>query len=707
MRQPLDVADTSDLSLTDLGFWDDAKASIVPVSEESLETGICERVLEQHAHDLHRHRHDMGTSFHRLHDVKGVSDAGNQNLAIVSIGVHHFDRSGYCVHAVVRDVVHTANKVADECRSCLRCKQSLRNSEDEGHVGLDVFIRKRLDQSDSRLDEGNLNNDIRMPGADLHRFLQHRVVVGCDNFSADFTLGNQFADFKDGLFESLSGFCNECWVGGDAIQNPPLSSLSYFFNITGVYEQLHVLKSTLGAGSWFSKLNCLGIGPCHLSHPIEVHRLHLDTIVAPITGVQPAAVAWIRLSGPDAWTVASNVFKSWPEGDVESHRALFGKYVNGDEGLALPFAEDRSYTGEQAVELSLHGSAVSVRTLVEACLAAGARLAEPGEFTLRAFMNGRIDLTQAEAVRETVDAQTEAQLHLANLSRKGVLRKEFSALRSRILGVLAKVEASVDFSEEIGDLDRPVASAEIEAVCQVLLEWVVTAGWGQVVRNGYRIAILGRPNAGKSSLMNALLKNDRSIVTSTPGTTRDYIEESLEVEGFRVILTDTAGLRASVDPVEAKGIERSREVASKANHAFYMYDCAVGWTAEDDIHIAELDSQDISYTILANKVDIAEHGPGNPISTMTMAGIDDLLADIKHLVESTPVVPFVNLRQLPFVEQAHQSLTECSALLKGDAPDDLLSVLLTDAAMQLGAITGETAAPDMIERIFHDFCIGK
>ena len=444
-----------------------------------------------------------------------------------------------------------------------------------------------------------------------------------------------------------------------------------------------------------------------MSHPYKVDRIQFDTIVAPITGTQPAAVAWIRLSGPDAWEIASRVFSNWPSGEVESHRALFGRYVNGDEGLALPFAADRSYTGEQAAELSLHGSSVSVRTLVEACLAAGARIAGPGEFTMRAFMNGRIDLTQAEGVRETIAAQTEAQLHLANLSRKGVLRKEFSDIRGRVLNLLAKVEASVDFSEEIGDLDKPAARAEIDSMLATLSGWIHTANWGQVVRQGYRIAILGRPNAGKSSIMNALLKSERSIVTSTPGTTRDYIEESLDIDGFRVVLTDTAGLRLSEDPIEAAGIERSRHVAKKANHALYVYDCAVGWSPEDSAHLAELEELEISTTILANKVDIAEQGRGKPISTVTMVGIDELLADIKQTVESQPVVPFVNLRQLPFVEQAHQSLTECADHLKGDAPDDLLSVLLTDAAMQLGAITGETAAPDMVERIFHDFCIGK
>ncbi len=339
-----------------------------------------------------------------------------------------------------------------------------------------------------------------------------------------------------------------------------------------------------------------------------------DTIVAPITGNQSAAVAWVRISGPEAWRIASVVFKAWPTEPV-SHRAVFGAYIYGDSGLALPFETGHSYTGEQSVELSLHGSTVSVRNLVESCLANGARLAEPGEFTLRAFLNGRLDLTQAEAVRDTVDAKTDGQLRAANFNRKGVLRREVSALREGVLTLLARVEASVDFSEEIGDLDRDhMARRRSRAILEGLDRLLGTADAGMIVRNGYRIAIVGPPNAGKSSLLNALLGEDRSIVTAIAGTTRDYVEEVLEVAGIPVILIDTAGLRSTEDLVETIGIERTRSIASNADEVWYLYDAASGWTPEDDDDRPQ--AMDRPVIILANKTDLRAPRPSASLSQL-------------------------------------------------------------------------------------------
>lgn len=428
-----------------------------------------------------------------------------------------------------------------------------------------------------------------------------------------------------------------------------------------------------------------------------------DTIVAPITGNQLAAVAWIRLSGPDAWDLASKVFKAWPAKPV-SHKAIFGTYVHGDSGIALPFAVNHSYTGEQAVELSIHGSLVSVRNLVEACIAHGARMAEPGEFTLRAFLNGRLDLTQAEAVRDTVDAQTDSQLRVANYNRKGVLRREITVIRDLILTLLVRVEASVDFSEEIGDVDKPQMIEDVQYIVESLNRWIDTADSGKLIRNGYRVAIVGPPNAGKSSLLNALLGEDRSIVTDIPGTTRDYVEEMLEIAGLPVVLIDTAGLRKTSDIVESLGIQRTRAIASDADAIWYLYDAALGWTAEDQ---SVIDSFDRPVTILANKIDLAAAELGMPISTLTRAGLADLLGSLSEKLETASNGALINLRHKPLLEQARTSLVECLTCIESEAPDDLLSVLLTDAASHLGAVTGETATPDMIDRIFHDFCIGK
>jgi tRNA modification GTPase len=428
-----------------------------------------------------------------------------------------------------------------------------------------------------------------------------------------------------------------------------------------------------------------------------------DTIVAPITGIQPAAVAWVRLSGPESWDIAARVFRAWPEEPI-SHRAVFGVYVHGDSGLALPFAKDHSYTGEQTVELSIHGSTASSRRLVEISLEAGARLAEPGEFTLRAFLNGRLDLTQAEAVRDTVDARTDAQLRAANLNRKGVLRREVSSIRNQVLKVLVQVEASVDFSEEIGELDHVAASSAVSKQIARIDHLLSTAEPGRILRNGYRIAIVGPPNAGKSSLLNALLGEDRSIVTEVPGTTRDYVEEQLEIAGFPVILIDTAGLRETDDLVESIGIQRTHAIAANADAVWYLYDSKTGWTDLDQSTIAAFDRP---LTVLANKSDLAKSNVGMPVSAITRDGLDVLLKSLESEIATGAGEPLINLRHQPLLMQARESLSDCLISIDNHAPDDLLSVLLTDAAHHLGAVTGETASPDMIERIFHDFCVGK
>ncbi len=430
---------------------------------------------------------------------------------------------------------------------------------------------------------------------------------------------------------------------------------------------------------------------------------HFDTIVAPVTGNQQAAVAWVRISGEDAWEIASKVFSNWPN-EPETHKAIFGVYSYGDSGLALPFAENHSYTGEQSVELSIHGSTTSSRALVELCCQQGARLAEPGEFTLRAFLNGRLDLTQAEAVRDTVDAQTEVQLRAANLNRKGVLRKQVSSIRDAVLKVLVQVEASVDFSEEIGELDHEAASVHVQEIINQIDRLLATAHAGRIIRDGFRVAIVGPPNAGKSSLLNALLGEDRSIVTDVPGTTRDYVEERLEVNGLPIVLIDTAGIRPTEDVVETIGIQRTRAIAANADAIWYLYDAQIGLKQTD---LDALESFDRPVTILANKTDLTSSNSGIPISALTGQGLGELLGSLTSEIEAAPGQPLINMRHQPLLAQARASLQECLVSINNHAPDDLLSVLLSDAAHHLGAITGETATPDMIDRIFHDFCVGK
>ncbi len=434
------------------------------------------------------------------------------------------------------------------------------------------------------------------------------------------------------------------------------------------------------------------------------HPLH-DTIVAPITGLQSAAVAIVRLSGPQSWDIAQKVFSPWPE-PVTPRLARYGRFAHGDDGLALPFAEGHSYTGEQSVELNLHGSMASVRQLIDACVAAGARLAEPGEFTYRAFMNGRIDLTAAEGVRETIEAQTAFQLRQAHLLREGALNAAVSQVRDDVFGVLASVEATVDFSEEIGDLDRLGAVEELDSILHRVDDLLATEESGRLVREGFTVAIVGRPNAGKSSLLNAILRAERAIVTPIPGTTRDTIEEWAEIHGVKVRLIDTAGLREGEDAVETIGIQRARDAAQNADAIWYVYDAQAGWSKADKDECARLPT---NTDILANKSDLLVDPPtrGRTISAVTGAGITALLEDLTRGFTEHEVGIAINARQAPLIQAARAALKSARQTLVDDIPVDLSAVHLRDAVMHLGQVTGETATEDMVSRIFRDFCIGK
>lgn len=433
---------------------------------------------------------------------------------------------------------------------------------------------------------------------------------------------------------------------------------------------------------------------------------HFDTIVAPITGTSAAAVAIVRVSGPESWTVASKVFKPW---SPEPLRATYGVLSSGDDGLALPFAHGHSYTGEEAVELSCHGSRAAVSQLIADCIEAGARMAEPGEFTQRAFLNGRIDLTQAEAVRETVEAQSSAQLRLANLQREGSLRTRIQDIRNSIIRTLASIEATVDFSDEVGELDKHVTIESLSRAEELVASLLSTAETGRLIRQGLRIAIVGPPNAGKSSLLNALVKSDRALVTEIPGTTRDFVEEQIEVGGLPVVLIDTAGLRESEDPVESLGIQKSRLVAASADLIWFVYDASQGSEDERAQWIKDLEN----VILVANKIDLVDQYNASNlklepvrISATTGEGIADLLTTIPNTDLGAREVA-ISPRHHPLFVSTQQSIFSAIAVLKEDKPVDLATVFLHEALDSLGQLTGETASEDMLHRIFSDFCIGK
>lgn len=433
-----------------------------------------------------------------------------------------------------------------------------------------------------------------------------------------------------------------------------------------------------------------------------------DTIVAPITATG-GAVGIVRISGPEAWGIAAEAFSNFPA-EPESHRAYYGTFENGDDGLLLLFAEGKSYTGDESAEFQMHGSSVSMTTLVEDLIQLGARLARPGEFTERAFLNGRLDLSQAEAVNDTVRAATRKQLASANASRIGTLSEEINPIEVAIISQLAGIEASVDFSEEIGDIDPDLAIVALRE-CQARLDGLIRRGHhGRLVREGIRVAIIGPPNAGKSSLLNAFLGMQRAIVTPIAGTTRDYVEESCEIAGLQCILIDTAGLRDSEDIVESMGIQRSRAQAASADLIWYIVDSVVGLTEDDE---QEIDRYEAPVWLLRNKVDLLDGDPeetGNPqifhVSANTGAGLDGLANAVAGLAtDVSGAIP--NRRHTENLESAYNSVGFALEGFESRHPSDLVVTHLRVALFELGLITGSTASQDLLDRIFADFCIGK
>ena len=288
-----------------------------------------------------------------------------------------------------------------------------------------------------------------------------------------------------------------------------------------------------------------------------------DTIVAPITA-SGGAVSLIRLSGPDSWVLAAQVCTPFPA-NPESHRMYRVKFSNHDDGLLGLFEYGKSYTGEETAELHVHGSSLSVATLCEKLISEGARMARPGEFSERAFLNGNLDLSQAEYINDTVRAATRRQLAIANEGRSGGLQKTIEVIESVLTKHLAAIEASVDFSEEIGEADTEKIRQDLKPLLTHLDDLITKSEQGRIIREGLRIAIVGPPNAGKSSLLNRLLGAQRAIVTDIAGTTRDYVEETCELGGLQCLLMDTAGLREHEDVVESRGIQRARSQAAQAD----------------------------------------------------------------------------------------------------------------------------------------------
>lgn len=454
-----------------------------------------------------------------------------------------------------------------------------------------------------------------------------------------------------------------------------------------------------------------------------------DTIVAISTPIGEGGIGIVRFTGPDAEAMLKQVFSPASRGPEtasfapESHRFYYGHVVDRDSGttidevLAVLMRAPRTYTRQDVAEIHCHGGIVPVRQTLKLVLRSGARLAEPGEFTLRAFLNGRIDLAQAEAVLDIVRAKTELSLRVAMQQLDGGISNQVRAVRAKLVQALAHVEASLDFpDDEIPALDMATVLQQSREQIELLL---VQADQGLVYREGVRTAIVGRPSVGKSSLLNALLRTSRAIVSPWPGTTRDTLEETLNLRGIPLCLIDTAGITDSTDLVGKLGIERSHQALQQADLVLLVLDGSETLQPED-WQIAEL-VRNRTVIVVVNKSDlvqVADHHaiwPQSPhvvLSALTGEG----LSELEEVIEETVFSGQVQARELPAIsnprhcEILRRALSQIIAAqhtLSDHGTADLLAVDMTAAASALGEITGETVSEDVLETIFGRFCVGK
>jgi len=452
-----------------------------------------------------------------------------------------------------------------------------------------------------------------------------------------------------------------------------------------------------------------------------------DTIVAISTPLGEAGIGIVRLSGPAAETIAAALFRPRrPKSRLLSHHLYLGQIIapsgeTVDEVLLTIMRGPQTYTREDVVEIHCHSGWSVLRRILELCLAQGARAARPGEFTLRAFLSGRIDLTQAEAVLEVIQARTEAGLKVAASHLEGRLGRGLQETREALIDLLARVDAALDFPEETNDLQAPVLAASLALPLKALETLAATYQEGRLLREGLQVVIAGQPNVGKSSLLNSLLARDRAIVTEIPGTTRDTIEEVITLGGVAVCLSDTAGLRPAQDRVEELGIARTRERLAQADLVLYVLDGSLPLTPAARRDLADLVGKPGLAVI--NKVDLpqelpvldleeATSLPVTKISALTGQGVEDLKKQIVDLaLQGGLNATGEMVTQARHYRHLHRCLTclhQARNLLKETAaPWELVALELQEAIRELGEITGQEVGDEVLDRIFGEFCLGK
>lgn len=456
-----------------------------------------------------------------------------------------------------------------------------------------------------------------------------------------------------------------------------------------------------------------------------------DTIAAISTGnVSNSGIGIIRISGEDSIKIADKIFCSKKKEksllNVPTHTIHYGNIVDEgeiiDEVLVMIMKGPNSYTKENIVEINCHGGIIVMNKILEICLKNGARAAEPGEFTKRAFLNGRIDLSQAEAVIELINSKNELSMKSSINQLNGYLSEKIKSHREIILNDMAYIEAALDDPEHISlDDFGDKLLEDVDNICENIEYLIQTADNGRVVKEGINTVILGKPNAGKSSLLNVLARYERAIVTDIPGTTRDIIEEQININGVLLNLIDTAGIRNTDDKVEAIGVDKARDCASNADLIIYVVDSSVELD-ENDKEIIEI-IKDKKVIIILNKSDLVSvvdeksfegliSAPVINISTKTLDGINELESIVKDLfingkIQYNDELIITNLRQKNSLKDALKSLKLVAGSIEASMPEDFYTIDLMNAYEELGKITGESVEEDLANEIFAKFCMGK
>ncbi len=455
-----------------------------------------------------------------------------------------------------------------------------------------------------------------------------------------------------------------------------------------------------------------------------------DTIAAVSTAPGEGAIAVVRITGPQAMDIADRVFDGGVKpSQSESHRALHGQLADPDtrgavdEVVLTVFRGSRSYTGEDLVEVSCHGGWLVPRRVMELLLSQGVRLAHPGEFTQRAFLNGKMDLAQAEAVADLIRAKTDVAQKAALSQLEGVLSRKIHAIREGMLDLLAEAEARLEFPEEEGvpPPDREQGGGGLRELHGRLTALLATFREGRLLRDGAKVTIIGKPNVGKSSIFNALIKESRAIVTEVPGTTRDVIEGWISLQGLPVLLSDTAGIREPGDVVEREGVLRSRKSISEADLVLLVLDSSQELDQEDlaiveEMHskpaIAVLNKCDLPPLLIQRKVqETTGIAVVNGTSALKGTGLGSLKEAISRLLSHSQGTYgdalVTNVRHAHALTQAKDSLTRAEEAFTQGLSDEFLALELREALSALGEITGETTTEEVLSRIFSTFCIGK